>query len=130
MRATPEIVRVCSDLGIAREPGEGIKRIFVETRALGLTDPIYVQLSGSVRLVLSAADALPDDLLRILPRGARRVLDTLRLEGRPLGTGQISELAGITRPTAPRHLQLLSEHDLVVWEGPSRKDPRASWRLA
>lgn len=49
----PRIVRVCSDLGIAREPGEGIKRIFAEMRRAGLTDPVYNQGSGSVRLVLS-----------------------------------------------------------------------------
>jgi predicted HTH transcriptional regulator len=55
----PRIVRVCSDLGIARELGEGIKRIFGEMRMLGLTDPIFSQGSGSVRLVLSSADDSP-----------------------------------------------------------------------
>src|SRR5438093_8115057 len=52
----PRIVRVCSDLGIARL-GEGIRRIFGQMRALGLTDPIYTQTSGPVRLVLSSAHA-------------------------------------------------------------------------
>ncbi|MDR2723135.1 MAG: putative DNA binding domain-containing protein [Cellulomonadaceae bacterium] len=125
----PRIVRVCSDLGIARELGEGIKRIFNEMRVLGLTDPIYTQTSGSVRLVLSSADALPEDIRASLPKAARKVLDTLRLEGRPLSTGQITELAGITRPTAIRHLQTLREHELVVWEGQGPNDPRASWAL-
>ncbi len=125
----PRIVRVCSDLGIARELGEGIKRIFAETRRLGLTDPIYSQTGGSVRLVLSSSDALPDDVRSSLPKGARNILDVLRLEGRPLSTGQIAELAGVARPTASRHLQALREHDLVVWDGQSPKDPRASWRL-
>ncbi len=76
----PRIVRVCSDLGIARELGEGIKRIFGEMRRLGLTDPIYTQTSGSVRLVLSSADALPEDVRTSLPKTARKILDTLRLE--------------------------------------------------
>ena len=78
----PRIVRVCSDLGIARELGEGIKRIFTEMRTLGLTDPIYSQGSGSVLLVLSSADALPEDVRASLPKAARLILDILRLEAR------------------------------------------------
>ncbi|MGL5810981.1 MAG: ATP-binding protein [Nocardioides sp.] len=125
----PRIVRVCSDMGIARELGEGIKRIFGEMRKLGLTDPIYSQTTGSVRLVLSSADALPEHVRANLPKAARRLLDTLRLEGRPLSTGQIAELVGITRPTASRHLQSLRKLGLVAWEGQGPKDPRASWTL-
>jgi len=125
----PRIVRVCSDLGIARELGEGIKRIFEEMRRLGLTDPIYSQTSGSVRLTLSSADALPDDLRATLPTGALAVLDTLRVTGRPMSTGQVADLAGVARPTAGRHLQTLRKHGLVVWNGQGPKDPRASWSL-
>lgn len=125
----PRIVRVCSDLGIARELGEGIKRIFAEMRSRGLTDPIYAQSSASVRLVLSSADALPDDVRSSLPKGARLALDVLRLEGRPLSTGQVADLAGVTRPTASRHLQALRAHGLVIWDGQGPKDPRASWKL-
>ena len=125
----PRLVRVCSDLGIARELGEGIKRIFGEMRSLGLTDPIYWQTSGSVRLVLSSADALPEDVRASLPKAARKVLDTLRLEGRPMSTGQIAELAGIARPTASRHLRTLRKLGLITWDGQGPKDPRASWSL-
>lgn len=125
----PRIVRVCSDLGIARELGEGIKRIFGDMRRVGLTDPIYTQTSGSVRLVLSSADALPDDVRARLPAGARKMLDILRLEGRPMSTGQIAELAGVARPTASRHLQALRRLELVTWDGQGPKDPRASWSL-
>lgn len=125
----PRIVRVCSDLGIARELGEGIKRIFAAMRALGLTDPIYSQGSGSVRLVLSSADALDEDVRASLTKAARQILDVLRLEARPLSTGQIAELSGITRPTASRHLQALRQHGLVEWNGQGPKDPRASWSL-
>lgn len=125
----PRIVRVCSDLGIARELGEGIKRIFTDMRRLGLSDPIYTQSTGSVRLVLSSADALPEKIRTSLPRPARTILDVLRLEGRPLSTGQIADLAGVTRPTAIRHLQTLRDLKLVVWDGQSPRDPRASWSL-
>lgn len=125
----PRIVRVCSDMGIARELGEGIKRIFAEMRRVGLVDPIYTQTPGSVRLVLSAADALPDAVRRSLPKGARDLLDLLRLESRPMSTGQIADLAGLSRPTVLRHLHALQGQRLVIWEGQSPRDPRASWRL-
>lgn len=125
----PRIVRVCSDLGIARELGEGIKRIFTEMRSLGLTDPIYSQGSGSVRLVLSSADALDEGVRASLTKSARQILDVLRLEARPLSTGQVAELAGVTRPTAARHLQMLRSYGLVDWDGQGPKDPRASWTL-
>lgn len=126
----PRIARVCSDLGIAQELGEGIRRMFAEMRARGLTDPLYTQMAGSVRLILSAKDAMPDDVRTSLSRGAVVVLDVLRASRRPLGTGQIAELAGIARPTAGRHLQALRDAGLVVWEGESAKDPHASWRLS
>ncbi|WP_140457886.1 winged helix-turn-helix domain-containing protein [Cellulomonas oligotrophica] len=53
-----------------------------------------------------------------------------RRAGRPLGTGQVADAAGVTRPTASRHLQRLQSAGLVVWDGQSPKDPRAAWRLA
>lgn len=125
----PRIVRVCSDLGIARELGEGIKRIFTEMRTLGLTDPIYSQGSGSVGLVLSSADALDEGVRASLTKAARLILDILRLEARPLSTGQIADLAGIARPTASRNLQTLRKLGLVEWDGQGPRDPRASWTL-
>ncbi|WP_053203285.1 ATP-binding protein [Jiangella muralis] len=125
----PRIARVCSDLGIAQELGEGIRRIFDEVRSAGLTDPIYSQHQASVRLVLSAADAIPAEVRERLPRGALAVLDAMRRANRPLGTGQVEELVGITRPTALRQLRALQDERLVRWEGNSSKDPRATWRL-
>ena len=117
----PRIVRVCSDLGIARELGEGIKRIFTEMRTLGLTDPIYSQGSGSVRLVLSSADALDEDVRASLSRTADQILDVLRLEARPLSTGQVADLAGITRPTRP---VTSSCSGSTGWSSGTVKDPR------
>lgn len=125
----PRIVRACSDLGISRELGEGIRRIFEEMRAKGLTDPVYQQSSGSVRLVLSSANALPQEVLNKLPKQAVGVLDAMRLENRPLGTGEIVSLTGLTRPTVLRHLRRLQDTGIIIWEGQSQSDPRASWRL-
>jgi ATP-dependent DNA helicase RecG len=42
----PRIARVCADLRIGQELGEGIKRIFEEMRRVGLTDPVYKQGGG------------------------------------------------------------------------------------
>ena len=49
----PRIARVCADLRIGQELGEGIKRIFDEMRFAGLAEPVYKQTSASVRLILS-----------------------------------------------------------------------------
>jgi len=125
----PRIARVCSDLGIARELGEGIRRIFDQMRAHGLTDPVYTQTASTVRLVLSTADSIPPEVRVSLPAGALRVLDALRRTRRPLGTGQIEELVGVARPTAIRYLNALREAGLVTWQGQSPRDPRAVWRL-
>lgn len=117
-------------MGLTRELGEGIKRIFLEMERRGLADPIYRQSASSVTLTLKASEAIDPELLEGLPRSAKNVLDTLRLQNRPLGTGQVAELTGIARPTAKRALETLMEAGLVYWEGKSDRDPRASWRLA
>lgn len=126
----PRIARVCADMGLTRELGEGIKRIFLEMERRGLADPIYRQSASSVTLTLKASEAIDPELLEGLPRSAKNVLDTLRLQNRPLGTGQVAELTGIARPTAKRALEALMEARLVYWEGKSDRDPHASWRLA
>ena len=125
----PRIARVCSDLGITRELGEGIKRIFAEMKRRGLAQPIYRQSSAAVTLILSAADSVDQQTLASLPPNALAALDVLRLENRPLGTGQVADLVGIARPTAGRALRALADVGLVQWEGASGRDPRASWRL-
>jgi len=78
---------------------------------------------------LSSADTVSAEIRAALPKGAMAVLDNLRSAGRPLGTGQIAELVGVTRPTAGRHLQALRDAGLVLWEGESPKDPRATWKV-
>ncbi|APT85577.1 ATP-binding protein [Corynebacterium aquilae] len=125
----PRIARVCADMGITRELGEGIKRIFHEMKTQGLSAPIYRQNASSVTLTLKATDAVDPELLAELPRNARIILDVLRLQDRPLSTGQVAELVGIARPTAKRALEALRKAELVRWRGKSDRDPRASWHL-
>lgn len=126
----PRIARVCSDLGITRELGEGIQRMFGEMRQRGLVDPVYTQTSSSVHLVLMARDAVPREILQRLSPSARTILDALRTADRPLGTGSLAELVGVSRMTATRALALLRDEGLVTWRGQSAKDPRAVWELA
>jgi ATP-dependent DNA helicase RecG len=125
----PRIARVCADLRLGQELGEGIKRMFEEMRQVGLTDPVYKQSAGSVRLLLSDIPRLDHRLLARLPKGSQRILDVLRVAGAPLGTGDIAESLGLSRPSTILRLKALEEERLVRWVGKSPKDPRAVWNL-
>lgn len=125
----PRIARVCSDLGITLERGEGIRRIFEEMRLVGLADPQYNQTSGSVRLTLSASSRLSPEQQDALPRGADEVLAVLRRHGRPLGTGDLVEETGRSRPWVRGVLSGLESLGIVTWDGRSDRDPRATWSL-
>lgn len=123
----PRIARVCSDLNFGQELGEGIRRMFEEMRMAGLGDPLYEQTAGSVRLTLLAV-AVDRELERLLPSGSRFLISLLRRHG-PLGTGNITQLMGLSRPVVLRKLQALRDLEVVEWEGKSPQDPRAVWRL-
>ncbi len=125
----PRIARVCSDLRITQERGEGIRRIFDEMREVGLVDPTYEQTSGSVRLTLMAADRLDPAVARRLPMGASDVLAVLRDADRPLGTGELMELLGRSRPWVRETLEALRAEGQVQWRGKSSRDPRATWAI-
>ncbi len=125
----PRIARVCADLRIGQEFGEGIKRIFEEMRRVGLTDPVYRQSGGSVRLYLEAVPRLDDRLAARLPKGSQRVLDIMRASDRPLGTGDLAEALGYSRPAVMSRLRAMQDENLIAWSGKSPKDPRAVWVL-
>lgn len=126
----PRIARVCADLGITLERGEGIRRMFQEMRTSGLVDPHYEQTSGSVRLILQNVSRLEDNLRDALPMGADDVLELMRRVGRPMGTGEIAEATGRSRPWVRGTLESLRDSGLIRWQGKSAKDPRAQWSLA
>jgi len=125
----PRIARVCADLRIGQELGEGIRRIFDEMRHRGLTDPAYTQTQGSVRLVLRGSSRVPQDAIERMPKGAVDLLEILRRAERPLGTGQLVDLAGLSRPTVKKQLTALREEGLIKWVGQSGNDPRATWQI-
>jgi ATP-dependent DNA helicase RecG len=95
--------------------------------AAGLTDPLYEQTSGSVRLTLSG-EPLHRELDARLPDEARAIVSALR-EAERLSTGELAEVAGVARPTMIRYLQRLKDADIVDWVGKTARDPRAYWRL-
>jgi ATP-dependent DNA helicase RecG len=123
----PRIARVCADLSLGQELGEGIRRMFEEMRQAGLTDPVYRQTSGSVELQLSVE---PVDLRleERLPKRSRAITRSLRAAGR-MSTGEMAEALAISRPVVQRELNLLKEAGVVQWVGKSPKDPRAYWQL-
>ncbi len=99
-------------------------------RRVGLGDPIYKQSSGSVRLVLAAVPRLDPRTAARLPRGSQRVLDMLRTAESGLGTGDLADALGLSRPAMITRLRALESEDLIRWIGKSKKDPRAVWTLA
>ncbi|GAA1994739.1 ATP-binding protein [Amycolatopsis minnesotensis] len=125
----PRIARVCADLRIGQELGEGIKRIFAEMRRVGLTDPIYRQTAGTVRLSLVNVPSIDPRLAAQLPSGSQRVLAILRSAGGSLGTGDIVDALQMSRPATMTRLRALQNVGLVRRIGKSQKDPRAVWEL-
>lgn len=123
----PRIARVCADLSLGQELGEGIRRMFEEMRQAGLTDPVYRQTSGSTELQLSA-EPVDRHLEERLPEHARAITRLLREAG-GLSTGDLQEALGVSRPAARRELGELRDAGVVEWVGKSPRDPRAYWRL-
>ena len=124
----PRVARVCFDLQFGQELGEGIQRMFDEMRQAGLTDPVYNQTAGSVRLTLYA-EPVDRELEARLPEHARAIMSALR-EGQRLSTGEVSEVLGLSRPVIQRELAKLRDAGVVEWVGKSPKDPRAYWQIA
>lgn len=126
----PRVARVMVDLGLVRELGEGIRRMFAEMRRGGLVDPVYRQTEGSVTVILQAETRLDDDVEARLSRGSLDILQLLRTADRPLGTGDVADATRMARPTAIRALRALEREGLIVWSGKSPKDPRAVWQIS
>lgn len=125
----PRIARVCADLRIGQELGEGIKRIFDEMRRVGLTDPVYQQTQGSVRLKLAATARLDAQTAARMPPGSQHVLDLMRASDVHLSTGDLAVAVGMSRPAVKTRLHALEAEGLIKWVGKSDHDPRAVWTL-
>jgi ATP-dependent DNA helicase RecG len=125
----PRIARVLADLNYARELGEGIRRMFDEMRERGLTDPMYEQTGSTVRLTLTGVARIPVEVIERLPKSAMSVMAILRQAGHAVGTGDVVDATGLSRPTVTKALQALRHEGLVRWDGRSPRDPRATWEV-
>lgn len=123
----PRVARVCADLRLGQEFGEGIRRMFEEMRLAGLGDPLYHQTAGSVQLTLSG-EAVERELEARLPLETRTIVSALH-QSQQMSTGEVAELLGLARPTAIRRLQQLRAAGLLEWIGKAPSDPRAYWKL-
>ncbi|MDR1387665.1 MAG: putative DNA binding domain-containing protein [Propionibacteriaceae bacterium] len=123
----PRIARVCAELGIAQELGEGIQRMFSIMREAELDDPVYRVEDNQIRLTLYASRLSSET--HGLPATAAQIVQSMRQADIPLGTGQIAKLSGVSAITASKHLKQLRDEGLVEWRGASPRDPQATWRL-
>lgn len=128
----PRIVRVCYDLKICQELGEGIGRIFKEMFGAGLGGPAYRQDTAGVTLTLSAKP-INEALDRRFPQGVREILSALRENSR-MSTAEIVEAVAkqgvsLSRPAVRSRLDALRDAGEIDWYGKSSRDPRAFWYL-
>lgn len=92
-----------------------------------LAEPEYHQTAGSVRLILPT-HPVERALEARLPQEARDIARLLRDAGR-LGTGEIIEATGRSRPWVLTQLRLLEEARVIERVGRGPRDPRAYWKL-
>lgn len=118
----PRIARMCSDLGIGQELGEGLRRMEALMRGAGLAPPLIELLGETTRVTLSleSQDVADEHLL---------IIEALR-RGGALRTGEIQDLVGVSRPTIRRRLLELEAGGRIVRLGLSAQDPHARWALA
>lgn len=123
----PRVARVCADLRFGQELGEGIRRMFEEMRAAGLSDPVYRQASSGVQLAL-LGEPVNRALNASLSARGRAIMTLLRQAGQ-LSTGDIAEVLDESRPVVQRELKALRDAGAIAWVGKSTRDPRAYWTL-
>ncbi|AZA10420.1 ATP-binding protein [Corynebacterium gerontici] len=125
----PRVARVCADLGVSEARGAGIRRMCQAMRDAGFADPQYQQFTEAVRLTLFSETTTAQALPKSMSATATRIVNELKLADKPLGTGQLTALLGLARPTVLRHLNALREQGLVQWHGRSKRDPLATWSV-
>lgn len=125
----PHIARVASELRIGQELGEGIRRIFREMRSVGFLDPVYQQTHGSVVLTLQAVRRLSNEQLSELPAHSEAVLEALQKSAIPMSTRQVADSIDVSVPSARKALQALRDAKIILWNGNSPRDPRATWSV-
>jgi ATP-dependent DNA helicase RecG len=119
---------VLAELGLVRELGEGVDRMFSEMADHGLPAPEFRQDDATVTVTLfntrPESEASVDHLLA--PEMARPLMNLLVEHGR-LTTSEAANLLGISPRTALRQFDRLREHGLAERLGTAPNDPTAVW---
>ena len=123
----PRIARVMAELDYGQELGEGLRRMVDAMESRGQARPLLTETPGGVSIALHGALDIPDEL-SVLPQIARSIYGWIERSGQ-MQTGEIASLAGVSRPTALRHLGVLASLKLIVRVGSSPKDPTAYWKV-
>lgn len=79
----------------------------LERFELRLETFVYKQGAGSVRLILATVPRLGPTQEMRLPTGSQQILEVLRVAGKGLGTGEISEAISLSRPATTKRLRAL-----------------------
>ncbi len=123
----PRIARALSDIRYGRELGEGVNRMFEEMNIAGLPDPVYLQGSAFVQVIL-LEDPLAGRILKHLPLGSERFVEFLSRQRR-VTTSEAVALLGVTKPTVRKYLKELAEKGFIEHIGTSIMDPRGYWQI-
>ena len=123
----PRVARVMAELDYGQELGEGLRRMVSAMESRGQRRPLVQETPGGVNLTLLGGLDAPDELAG-LPQLTRSIYGWIERSGR-LRTGEVTNLAGIARPTALRHLGTLESMQLIARVGSSRTDPTAYWQV-
>ena len=137
----PHIARVLAEMtGYVRELNEGVRRIFDEMRSHGLQEPVFQSSGTSVTVVLytqpiESNQTLPSDIASLIGQIQRRLssqkvtaLLTSFASRTSITTREVTELIGMSVPTARRCLSELERFGIVAEDRTSKNEPRAAWR--
>lgn len=119
----PRIARVLAELGVMRDQGEGIPRMFEEMEVAFLPVPALDVISGRFCVVLrnepivASADPSWPQAVRALPISLTQKRALVGLVGREFANADYCALNGVDRDTAYRELQQLVDRGLLVMTG-------------
>lgn len=126
----PRIARVLAELGLVRELGEGVDRMFNEMAAHGLPAPSFRQDDASFTVTLFSQRPEPtqDFTTPDIPKSVAPLLELMARHGE-LTASEAAVALGIATRTAQRQLDRLRKLGLVERIGSSPNDPASFWQL-
>jgi len=119
----PRIARVLAELGVMRDQGEGIPRMFEEMEVAFLPVPTLEVISGRFCVVLrkepifASTDPSWPQAVRALPISLAQKRALVGFVGREFANADYGALNGVDRDTAYRELHELVDRGLLVMTG-------------